>query len=121
MLKLMADACKIIIAAIQGEYNYTNIKLDSYHVIAVINKYMKYKRKHVDVMISFNFTSFHTELPINFILNKLRFACNLFSEKYQQQQTANYKLYKNLTLFISEGYEIAGKYCIIKIDGKYYI
>ena len=72
-------------------------------------------------MITFDFVSFYTEIPISFINEKLNFLKQLFINKAYEKSSHKYKFYGELISLIQDGYKIASKYCIIKINDEYYI
>ena len=120
ILKIMADACTIIIHKLLDDYDTINIALDSFHVINIINEYIKYNFHPTDVFITFDFESFYTELPYNFIQNKLTNIYNIFMNKYKTSNYDYYKKYANIILLIQNGYKLASKYCIIEINDIYF-
>ena len=121
ILKIIAEACKIIMVNLLNEYQSINIAQDSYHVINIINNYMKNNYHPTDIIISFDFESFYTELPYNFIQNKLTKAYNMFMDKYHKFKDIKYKKYAQMIILIQNGCELASKYCIIKINDSYYL
>ena len=121
ILKLISEACIIINHALQQLYNFTNIVQDSFHVIHLINDYIQNNFDPNDTIITFDFVSFYTEIPISFINEKLIFLQKLFIYKYKKEGAIKFLFYEQLILLIKDGYKIACKYCIIKINGKFYI
>ena len=91
ILKIIADACIIIIHVLQNMYNMINVIQDSFHVIDLIDIYIKNKFNPTDNIITFDFASFYTELPIKFINEELTFLQKLFHDKYKQN--LNYDFY----------------------------
>ena len=121
VLRLMAEGCKILINVLQHKYNIINIVQDSFQVIELINKYRNTIFHPNDKILTFDLVSFYTELQSNLIYDKLDFIYNLFKKEYDTKSIYKYHIYMKITKMIKEGYKIASKYCIIKIDNKYYI
>ena len=120
----MSDDCRrcpLLIFVIQNLYNITNIVQDSFHTIQLFEEYLKNDYDPNDQIFTFDFVSFYTELPPNFIDEKLNWIQNVFKHKYKNEFIAKYKIYYDIVSMIREGYKLTAKWAIIKIDGKYYI
>ena len=121
ILRLMAEGCKIIINVLQKMYNIVNVVQDSFHVIDLLEKYIKKDFHPNDVILTFDIVSFYTELQTKFFNDKLDFIYNLFKNKYDMESKYEYYIYMNITLMIKDGYKLSSKYSIIRIDNKYYM
>ena len=121
VLKLMAEGCKILIHVLQNMYNIVNVVEDSFHVIELIENYIKFKFDSSDVILTFDFVSFYTELQIKFINDKLTYLHQMFKCKYDTNSKQIYYTYMHIVNMIKEGYDLASKYCIIKIENKFYV
>ena len=80
VLRIISDACIIIINVLQKQYNITNIIQDSFHAIYLIDEYIQNSYDINDNIITFDFVSFYTEIPIKFINEKLDFLKKLFTK-----------------------------------------
>ena len=120
ILKLISKICIFLIYVIQNEFNITNIVEDSYHVISNLTDYLNSSYDVNDNLVIFDFTSFYTELPYDFIQNKLTKLYHIFNLKYLNTSNNIYKIYAKMVLAVQKGYKIASKYCVINIDGKLY-
>ena len=121
ILRMIADGCNIIIHALQNMFNIINIVQDSFQVIDIIDNYIKSDFNPNDIIITFDLVSFYTELKIDFLNDKMDFIYNVFKDKYNNKSDYKFKSYMHIILMIKEGYKISSKYCIIKIDNKFYV
>ena len=120
ILKLIAEGCKMVNAKLQQLYNITNIIKDSFHAISLIDDYIKNRFEPTDIIITFDFVSFYTELPYEFIIDKLDFLIELFHNKYKNESDIVFKYLHQIVIMIKEGYIMTAKYCIIKIEDEFY-
>ena len=121
ILKLIANGCMKIIHILQLEYNITNIIQDSYHVINIFEEYRQKQYHPNDYMVTFDYTSFYTEIPKKLIINKLTAAYHIFKNKYQNTNDKKYNIYAKIIIMIIKGYKLAAKYSIININDKLYV
>ena len=121
ILKLIAEGCIKMIHVIQNMYNINNVIQDSFHTINIINEYIKCKFHPNDIILTMDFVSFYTELQTEFINDKLDYIHKLFKTKYENESRYEFHIYTKIVEMIKDGYTLASKYCIIKIDDKYFI
>ena len=120
MLKFISEICTFLIHVIQNEYNITNVVQDSYHVINIISNYIEHDYDINDTIMVFDFTSFYTELPYDFIQSQLTEIYHVFMNKYQLYKNDKYKIFANMIISIQNGYKIAAKYCVVNINDELY-
>ena len=121
ILKIIADGCNILINVLQNMFNITNIVQDSFHVIEIIDNYIKLNFNPNDTILTFDLVSFYTELQIDFLNEKMDFVFNLFKDIYDKKSDYKFFCYMNIVSMIKDGYALSSKYCIIKINDKYFV
>ena len=121
ILKLIAEGCIKIIHVIQNMFNIKNIIQDSFHTINIIDEYIKFRFHPNDIILTMDFVSFYTELQTEFINDKLDYLHKLFKTKYENESHYEFHIYTKIIEMIKDGYMLATKYCIIKIDDKYFV
>ena len=121
ILRLIADGCNILIHVLQDMYNIVNIVQDSYQVINIIDNYINTKFNPNDIILTFDLVSFYTELKVDFLNDKLDYLYNLFKNEYDTKSQYKFYSYLHIISMIKDGYALASKFCIIKIDNKYYV
>ena len=96
-----------------------NIIFDSYHVIYIIEKYKNNKRKNYDIIATFDFTSFYTEIDYEFIINKITKLYIILNDKNLNNIDDNndyIEFYKNLCKLLIDGYNLSRNNAFINID-----